>query len=273
MPPVARPAAETAGGIVADDGPTVCAIAVIAGMVGDVFHEGLGHAAVALLTGAHSGVLSTVEWSSAFDSRLVAAGGTVVNLVAGVAFWLALRNLKSARIHLRLFLLLGCAFNLFAGTGYFLFSGFTNFGDWAEVIAGTEWHWLWRTLLVLAGIGAYYCAILIVGTSFVRYVGVPLRPGKRRLKLSSIAYGSAVVLAAIAALPNPHGIELLWVSALPASAGANSGLLYWQYYIPRRTTPERPSELLTRSYVWMAVALVLVGPFVGVLGRGITLTR
>lgn len=66
-----------------DDWLTVCAISVLSGIVGNVLHEGLGHAATALLTGAKSGVLSTVAWSSAYDSRLVAAGGTLANLAAG----------------------------------------------------------------------------------------------------------------------------------------------------------------------------------------------
>jgi hypothetical protein len=48
-----------------DDVLTVVPISVVAEMLGDVVDEGLGHAAVALLTGARSGVLSTVAWSSA----------------------------------------------------------------------------------------------------------------------------------------------------------------------------------------------------------------
>jgi len=38
-----------------DDVLTVVAISVVAEMLGDVLHEGLGHAAVALLTGAKPG--------------------------------------------------------------------------------------------------------------------------------------------------------------------------------------------------------------------------
>jgi hypothetical protein len=60
-----------------DDVPTVCAISLLAAILANVLHEGLGHAATALLTGTKSGVLSTVAWSSDFDSRLVAAGGTL----------------------------------------------------------------------------------------------------------------------------------------------------------------------------------------------------
>src|SRR5882762_9881527 len=58
-----------------DDVLTVCAISLLAEILANVLHEGLGHAATALLTGTKSGVLTTVAWSSDVDSRLVAAGG------------------------------------------------------------------------------------------------------------------------------------------------------------------------------------------------------
>jgi hypothetical protein len=112
-------------------------------------HEGVGHGLVALLTGAKSGVLTTVAWSSAFDSRLVEAGGTLVNLAAALVFWIGLRSAKHASMPTRYFLLITCAFNLFTGTGYFFFSGVTNFGDWAAVISGLHLHWFWRAPLVI----------------------------------------------------------------------------------------------------------------------------
>jgi len=154
---------------VRDDAFTICAIAALASMLSDQLHEALGHAAIALLSGAHSGVLSTVAWSSVYDSRLVEAGGTLVNIAAGIVFWLALGSARNASIETRLFLFFGCAFNLFAGTGYFFFSGVSNFGDWAMVIAGLPEHALWRTLLVVVGIAAYYGAVFVVGTAFVTW--------------------------------------------------------------------------------------------------------
>jgi predicted ester cyclase len=66
----------------ADDILTICAISIVAGILTNILHEGVGHGLVALLTGAKSGVLTTVAWSSAFDSRLVAAGGKTTD-VAG----------------------------------------------------------------------------------------------------------------------------------------------------------------------------------------------
>jgi hypothetical protein len=92
-------------------------------------------------------------------------------------------------------------------------------------------------------------------------------------KLTIVPYFSSILLAIVAGLLNPLGIKLLWESALPATAGGQSGLLWLQYYIPRHAEPKRTAEQLTRSYVWMGVAAVLAVLYVAVLGRGITLRR
>jgi hypothetical protein len=256
-----------------DDWLTVSAITVLAGMLANVVHEGLGHAATALLTGAKSGVLSTVAWSSAQDSRLVAAGGTLANLAAGLIFWIALRHEKNASARLRFFLLISLAFNLFDGTGYFMFSGFIDFGDWAVVIAGFPAHWFWRVLLIVVGISSYFAAALLVGSALVRYVGVPRNDPRRMWKLLLLPYLTSIALAGAGGLLNPIGMQLLWQSALPATAGGHSGLLWLKYYIPKGTVPERPSDGIGRSYGWIVVAIALTLPFVFVLGRGITLHR
>lgn len=256
-----------------DDALTVTAISLLSGMLADLLHEGLGHGALALITGAQSGVLTTVAWSSAFDSKLVAAGGTLANLAAGVVFWIALGSAKRASVRLRFFLLTSAAFNLLAGTGYFFFSGVTNFGDWAVVIADLHPHWLWRTLLVVIGIAAYYVAVLVVGIGLVRYVGIPRADQRRLRRLTLIPYFSAALLLAAGGLLNPIGIQLVWQSALPGAAGAHSGLLWLRYYIPRKTIPERGSEGIGRNYVWITVAAIFSLVFIFVLGRGITLHR
>lgn len=256
-----------------DDALTVCAISVLAGILGNVLHEGLGHAATALLTGTKTGVLSTVAWSSAHDSRLVAAGGTLANLAAGLVFWMVLRSARSASVRWRFFLLTSLAFNLFDGTGYFLFSGFTDFGDWAVVIAGLPAHWLWRTLLVVGGIVSYFGAALVVGRALVRYVGVPRKESRRLTKLTLVPYLTSIILASASGLLNPVGIQLMWQSALPATAGGHSGLLWLKYYIPKGALPERSSDSIGRNYAWIAAAIALSIPFIFVLGRGITLHR
>jgi hypothetical protein len=255
-----------------DDVLTICAISVVAGTLSNILHEGVGHGLTALLTGAQSGLLTTVAWSSAFDSRLVEAGGTLANLGAGLIFWCVLRNSKNATMPTRYFVFISCAFNLFAGTGYFLFSGVTDFGDWAAVISGLHPHWLWRVLLVVMGsVSYYYVAVLVIGIGIVRYLGVPREQQRRLRKLTILPYLSGILLACIAGLLNPLGIQLLWQSALPATAGGQSGLLWLQYYIPRGTESRGAPEQLNRNYVWLGVAAVVGIIYVVVLGRGITL--
>jgi hypothetical protein len=256
-----------------DDLLTVCAISLLAAILGNVLHEGLGHAATALLTGTNSGVWSTVAWSSDFDSRLVAAGGTLANLAAATVLWIALRSATRASVRWRFFLLTSFAFNLFAGTGYFFFSGVTNFGDWADVIAGLPAHGWWRTILVVGGIASYYGAVLLVGTALVRYVGVPRNNLRRLRNLTFIPYFSIVLLFSASGLLNPLGIKLVWQSALPAAAGAHSGLLWLRYYILKRTVPERPSDAIGRNHAWIIVAVALSLVFIFVLGRGIVVHR
>jgi hypothetical protein len=254
-----------------DDSLTVCAISLLAAMIADVVHEAVGHGALALLMGAKSGVLSTVAWSSTFDSRLVAAGGTLANLAAGAVFWFVLRKAKNASSETRFFLLMSVAFNLFDGTGYFFFSGVTNFGDWARVIAEAHPHWLWRSGLVVVGIAAYYGAVLLVGIGFARDFGVS--PDDARLrKLTVLPYVSAIVLVGVSGLFNPFGIFLVWQSALPATAGAYCGLLWFRYYVPAGAVPDRPAEGIPRSFAWISVASILVTVFVLVLGRGVTIS-
>ena len=173
-----------------DDTLTLCAISCLAAMLADVLHEGIGHAALALLMGAPSGNLSTVAWSSAFDSRLVAAGGTLANLAAAAVFWIALRSAQEASVHRKYFLLLSAVFNLFDGTGYFFFSGVTDFGDWAQVIRPMQPHGLWRGLLIVVGVATYYGAVRLTGVGFVRYLGVAMSD-PRLLKLTLLPYVSA----------------------------------------------------------------------------------
>ena len=255
----------------ADDILTISAISIVAGILANILHEGVGHGLTALLTGAQAGVLTTVAWSSGFDSRLVEAAGTLVNLAAGLLFWIVLRSAKHASLATRYFLLISCAFNLFTATGYFFFSGVTDFGDWAAVISGLHSHGLWRVLLVVGGACSYFGAVLVVGIGLVRDLGIPRDQQGRLRKLTLVPYLSAIALASVAALLNPLGRQLLWQSALPATAGGQSALVWLQYYIPRRVKPQAAAGRLPRGYSWIAVAAVLAVVYVAVLGRGVAL--
>lgn len=253
-----------------DDIATIIAISVLAIMLSTMLHEGLGHAAVAIATLHASGTLTSLAWSSARDSRLVAAGGTLVNLIAALVCWLLLRAARRARPSLRFFLLIEMAFNLLAATGYFFYSGVSNFGDWAQVIAGVEPHWLLRAALIVVGIVSYWAAVVLVGSSLVRYMGVARDDAPRFRRLLWVPYFSALVIDGVAGIFNPFGWQYVFLSALAATAGGNCGLLWLRYYIPKWVQPGERA-VIGRSYAWIVIAAALVVVFIVVFGPGVHL--
>lgn len=270
------PSSETAAvsqvpATVLDDIPTICAISVLACMLSTMLHEGLGHAAVAIATLHASGTLTSLAWSSVQESRLVDAGGTLVNLASALVFWLLLRAGRNASPTLRFFFLITMSFNLLTGTGYFFYSGVSNFGDWAQVIQGLQPHWLWRGGLIVFGIVSYYGAILVIGSSIVRHMGVPMSNVRRFRRMTWIPYFSAIVIDGVAGLLNPFGMRYVFLSALAATAGGQCGLLWLRYYIPRSIQPGPNNQPIARSYAWIIVAIVCAAVFIGVFGPGVHL--
>jgi hypothetical protein len=268
--PSAKPPA-VAKPTVLDDIPTLCAISIVATMLATMLHEGLGHAAVAIATLHASGTLTTVAWSSTYDSKLVLAGGTLANLAAALVFWLLLRVARNSSPYLRFFLLITMAFNLFTGTGYFFFSGVSNFGDWAGVIQGLRPYWLWRVILIVIGIASYWGAMVAVAGCVVRYLGVPASDRTRFRRLTWTPYFAALVIEAIAGLRNPFGIRYVFESALAASAGGHCALLFLVYYAPKSIAPGPNRQRVARSYAWIIGSAVLALIFILVLGPGIHL--
>jgi hypothetical protein len=250
---------------------TIIAIAIVATVIGDVLHEGVGHGGACLLTGGHPLALSTVHFDCDNDGRLIAAGGTIANFIAGLFFWFASRSVTRST-HLRYFLWLSMTMNFFGAGGYFLFSGVGNIGDWADVIAGFQPAWLWRTGLALVGVGSYglfmWIALLEM-RPFLPKAG-PER-WKRARKLSLVSYFTDGILACIAGLFNPVGMILVAISAAAASFGGASGL-YWMWnWLKGPRIPVGTFEMppLTRSRGWIVVASILAMVFVAVLGPGL----
>src|SRR5580658_7559843 len=210
-----------------DHRPTLIAVAALACILQDVLHEGLGHGVIAWLSGAHRLTISTVALESDISTRWISAGGTLVNLVFAVIFWVLLRRPRRQQHRKPVtfyFLTMAMAGNLFTGTGYFLFSGVANFGDWAEVIKGLQPHWLWRLGLIALGASSYFLSMLVVAGSLKEFHD--RHDGLRRLRsLCWTPYVTDGVLAGLAGLFNPAGLFYVVASALPSTLGANAGLL------------------------------------------------
>jgi len=256
-----------------DDRLTVISIAVLAYILQDVVHEGLGHGVTAWLSGAHRLTISTVALSADIDTRWISANGTLVNLVFAAVFWLLLLKPQNYPPATRLWLVLAMAGNLFTGTGYFFFSGVTNFGDWEAVIRGLEPYWMWRLGLILLGVASYYASMLLVSAKLNPFH----RSGESSRRLRDLCwtpYFAEGVLAGLAGLLNPAGLFYVIASALPSTLGANAGLLGLPSMMRRRGVSEEEQVApIRRSPAWMAAAAIASLLFIFVLGRGLTWSR
>jgi hypothetical protein len=136
---------------------TVAAVGHLAYALANLLHEGLGHGGACLLVGGKPLVLSSMHFDGDTEklsrgaNRVIAAGGTLVNLLVGGVAFAALAHSRTLSALARYFFWLLAFVNLFQGTGYFLFSGVAGIGDWASVIAGLPMPWLWRLVMAASG--------------------------------------------------------------------------------------------------------------------------
>ena len=256
-----------------DDRLTVIAISALACVLQDVLHEGLGHGVTAWLSGAHRLAISTVALQSDIATRWISANGTLVNLLFGAIFWLLLLRPQRYRPAMRYFLVLAMAGNLFTGTGYFLFSGVFNFGDWAAVIQGAEPHWMWQLGLVLVGLASYYASMLVVAAKLKPFRG-PHDASRRLRVLCWTPYFTDGILAGLGGLLNPLGLFYVIASALPSTLGANAALMSLPFMMLHGSgSEEEQVGPVRRSGAWIATAAVASLLFILVLGRGLTWSR
>ncbi len=256
-----------------DDRLTVISVSALACILQDVLHEGLGHGVTAWLSGARQVTMSTVALQSDIETRWVSANGTLVNLFFALIFWFLLVRPQRYTPTTRYFLVLAMAGNLFTGTGYFFFSGVTNFGDWAAVIRGLQPHWMWQLGLIVVGVVTYYASVLLVAAQLKPFQ--EKNRGSRRLRsLCWTPYFTDGILAGLGGLLNPAGLFYVIASALPSTLGANAGLLSLPSLM-RRMSDSGEEQLgpIRRSLAWISVGAVASLLFIFVLGRGITWSR
>jgi hypothetical protein len=158
------------------------------------------------------------------------------------------------------------------GTGYLLFSGILDYGDWAVVIAGLKPHWMWRASMVAAGIATYWGVVRFSAGQMaapVRGGMVDPRDVSRLIFPSYLAGG--LLLVAGAAL-NPIGPQLILLSGLSSGFGAMAGLLYIPAVVEEDAKHSAsPASALAFSCAWLVLGILTTVVFVGLIGRGIAL--
>jgi hypothetical protein len=257
---------------------TVGAIGILAYMLGNVLHEGLGHGGACLLVGAKPLALSSVDFECSLDSRLVMAGGTLVNLLAGAVFLVLGRLTGPRHPRLKYFFWISMTVNLFTGTGYFLFSGIGGIGDWGDFIQGLGPQWLWRIGLTIFGALAYLLAARISLRELRPLIGSNKQHRYRRaLRLSVIPYFAGGILMCIAGALNPKGMILILFSAAASTFGGTSGLMWTTNWLNRGTLipygpPAEPLPI-PKSWPLVVAASAIAIAFVGILGPSVRLAH
>jgi hypothetical protein len=244
---------------------TIISMAVIASALATLLHEGLGHGLTAFVRGDVPTELTSNHLSSLHPDRLVAAAGTVVNLIVGALSLLASRRI-AGRANLRYFLWILAALNLLPGAGYFLFSGIFGFGDWDAVIRDLPYHAALRIGMVVAGAALYVTVVRLLAVAIAPF----LVDRSSYNTVGRMPYYAAGLFSCAAGLLDPLGIRLLLVSTIPAAFGGSSGLMWADSLVPR--TPDTGSVLFVRRDVaWLIAALIIGGAYIAVLGPGVQL--
>ena len=247
---------------------TVACIGIVAYVLANIVHEGLGHGGACLITGGRPLLISTVNMDCSADNRLVIAGGTLANVVAAGLFFLV----GTASPHLKFFAWLSMTVNLLDAAGYLAFSGIGGFGDWAMFIQGFHPQWAWRVGLSIIGVAAYVLSVRfslgelrpLVGSSGQRYVVA------RRLSIPPYLAGGMVLC--VAAALNPQGWFLVVMAAAAPTFGGKSALVWGPEWLRGRSIaagPDAEAVTIPRSWGWIVAGVVIGVCFVVVLGPGV----
>ncbi|HEY2470884.1 MAG TPA: hypothetical protein VGI45_24030 [Terracidiphilus sp.] len=241
---------------------TIVSMAIVAIGISTLLHEGVGHGVVSWLRGGVPVELTSNHLSGLHEDRWIDAGGTLVNLAAGLVALIA-SYAAGARANLRYFLWLLAVHNLLSGAGYFLFSGCLGIGDWQEVIAGLPHYAELRVAMAITGLVLYvFFAWLLARAVW------PFCPTRSSYNVvGRLPYVAACCFNCLAGAFDPLGMRLLWISTIPAVFGGSSGMLWLDNFLPRPLPTE--TLVIGRRPAWWVFAAIFGIAYIVVLGRGI----
>lgn len=272
----------TVASVAADDLVTIAAVAAVTYAIVSMVHEGLGHGGACLIIGGIPRELSSMDFDCDLHGlgtaaeKIVAAGGTIANLIFGLGALALYRRIPVTSSPLwRFSVWLFVAVNLMTGTGYFLFSGVGGIGDWAVVIDGLQPPWFWRVVLALSGAGLYFVTTVYLFNALGPLIGTARPERYRRARgLATVSYFAGGALSLLAGFLNPGGIALVAISGAAASLGGTSGLAWGPQML--RGAPTAPIDppaidprVIARSWPVIAFAGAASVVFILILGHGV----
>jgi hypothetical protein len=251
---------------------TTIAVAVTAYALFDLVHEVAGHGIATLLVpNVRALSLTTVALQTSRESRIVAAAGSIANVLVGLAA-LGLFHRATRFSATPYFLWLFGSANLMNGVGYLFYSALTGLGDWAVVIEGLPPGWLWRLGLGIVGAVGYVWVVRLAAGELARAVerNLAVRAAIARVVFVSYVAGGVLIIAGAALNPISGGLVLL--SGVSSGFAATAGLLRVPIMVDDRTVGVGSGKgLVAPSAGWIAAGVVVGFLFVAVVGPGIRL--
>ncbi|HEY2851872.1 MAG TPA: hypothetical protein VGJ18_03450 [Gemmatimonadaceae bacterium] len=263
------------------DWVTVGAFAVLVHVIAVLTHEALGHGGACLLMGCTPRLVTTMDFLgdesalSHWAVRVVAAGGTIANLlVASLTLLLLGRRKQAATGRAWFFLWLLATVNLLQASGYLLYSGIMNIGDWSDVVRGFAPAWFWRVALSVIGAYTYWMAVKWSMRQLGKRLGVSSDARVAdAYRYTLVAYFAAGCLELMAGFREPGGAVIVLMSGVAASFGGTSGLVWGPQLLRDRrfAAPRGEPLLLTRNWLTILAAAIAGALFIIVLGPGVRL--
>ncbi len=256
---------------------TLVAISIVAWAMVIVLHEFVGHAVVALSMGIPVKLVTTSfvdiqqnQVRSFTQSQIISAGGTFLNLLTGAIALAFLQFRKSASNPLRYFLWLYTTMSLVVVCGYLISATAIGAGDWIQVIRELKPRNLFLAIIILSGVLIALPAYALPLRSWM-----PKMKGDRLvlLKVTVIPVVTLIITQTLSVLRSPLTYEPSEVNPLLASAFIYIQFVVWSILvnvipIPRSSNPIE-SIRLGRSVWWIVAGIIVLLPFVLILGFGV----
>jgi hypothetical protein len=250
---------------------TVCTIAAIAYALADFAHELIGHGLTARFLGIPIVRVSSVALQTHGSSRLLAANGTIANIIFGLLALLLFYRVRKFNA-VRYFLWVFAAINLFEVLDLTT-SGILNSGDWAAVIRGWNPAWAWRAGMSLTGILLYVAVVRLTAAAMASLVKSNQIHRGDVSRLVYPAYFSGVVLLTTASAFNPVGAKWILTSGLGASLVLTIGLIRVPALVTKQIGAREGSPRpLLLSWFWIILGFLIAVAFIFILGPGISLS-
>jgi hypothetical protein len=251
-----------------DDGLSLLAIGAAAASLAAFAHEAVGHGTGCLIVGGQITLLTSTYFSCLGATPLTDAAGPIGNILVAVGALTAARVRTRWSAAARLFLLMLGGINLFWFAGQVIYCAALDTGDIAFVAHGLSWSWGWRVLALIIGLATYRIGIGRL-TPMAQAMIIPdQHPAalRRRIGIAYLGAAASAIVAGLLWRGNPLGSMM---NALLA-VGIAPFAIWLAAIRAQRLGPSRDDAVpVTRSRIWLIVALAIYLTFAITQGRGI----